>query len=85
MKEYTYVVINTTTGESEVLAGFSSPGSTPWTNPRSSFRKQAFRYLISEGWRPVRETPMGSLAELGLTKASVNESILVLMERDSTE
>ena len=80
MKEYTYVVLNTLTGDSQVLWDF------PGFNPRA---KRAFESLTNapdnERWRPVRETPMGNLEEHKHLKTRVNSSVLILLERDSLQ
>jgi hypothetical protein len=77
MKEYTYVVLNTLTGDSQVLWDF------PGFNPRA---KRAFESLTNgpetARWRPVRETPMGNLEEHKHLKTRVNSSVLILLERD---
>jgi hypothetical protein len=85
MKEYTYIVINLATGESQVLEGHDKHGPLwPGFNPRSSYRRRVFQHLTMNhggGWRPVREIPMGGTAQLKTTNTPVSESILVLMER----
>jgi hypothetical protein len=77
MKMYTYVVVNMLTGQSQVLPRF------PGHNPRSRLNPfKTFEDLQHDGWRPIRETPMGGMASVEPSKTPVNLSLLVLMEKE---
>jgi len=74
MKQYTYLILNPVSGESQVLPSF------PGFNPRA---RKAFQTLTGEGWTPVAHIPMGGLAKSKLAGVRVNTSVLVLLEYGS--
>jgi hypothetical protein len=80
MKQYCYVLVRTD-GSSYLLPESQNELNALYANTERLF---VLPRLLREGWRPVRETRMGTSEVKGLFKGYSYSFNLVLLERDDS-